>query len=107
MQLTQTERNTLSLLVEILREKLGASRILLYGSAARGELQESSDIDLLVILPKVTWELEKEVVDCCFQAELKCGRTISASCFSTDELSQTPLRVSPFVLNANRDGVEL
>lgn len=107
MQLTQTERSILTKLVATLRKEFGASRILLYGSSARGDLTEGSDIDLLVVLPKVNWEIEKQVVKRCFRAELECGRVISAACFSADELTQTPLRASPFVLNAQREGIEL
>jgi predicted nucleotidyltransferase len=107
MQLTEAERDVLEKLAETLRREFGASRILLHGSAARGQLEEGSDIDLLVVLPKVDWEIEKDVVSRCFQAELTCGRVISAACFTANEITETPLRVSPFVLNAQREGVEL
>ena len=107
MQLTEAERHTLSELVATLRAKFGASRVMLYGSAARGQLREGSDIDLLVVLPEVNWGIEKQVVECCFQAELKCDRVISAACFTADELAETPLRASPFVLNAHAEGVDL
>ena len=107
MRLNDTERFALAELIATLRRDFSASRVLLYGSAARDQLQEGSDIDLLVVLPKVDWEIEKQVVERCFQSELKCNRVISAACFSADELAQTPLRVSPFVLNVHREGIEL
>ena len=107
MQLTRAEQHVVTKLVATLRKEFGASRILLYGSAARGQLAEGSDIDLLVVLPQVTWEIEKQVVKRCFQAELQCGRVISAACFTAGELTETPLRASPFVLNAHKEGVAL
>ena len=107
MRLNDTERSALADLIATLRKDFGASRVLLYGSAARNQLQEGSDIDLLVVLPKVDWEIEKQIVERCFQAELKCSRVISATCFSNDELTRSPLRVSPFVLNVHREGIEL
>lgn len=107
MQLNDTERCVLADLIATLRRDFSASRVLLYGSAARDQLQEGSDIDLLVVLPKVDWEIEKQIVERCFQAELKCSRVISAACFTNDELTRTPLRVSPFVLNVHREGIEL
>jgi len=35
--------------VKLLKRKLPVSRIYLYGSAARGELHEGSDIDLIIV----------------------------------------------------------
>ena len=107
MRLNDTERCVLADLTATLRRDFSASKVLLYGSAARDQLQEGSDIDLLVVLPKVDWEIEKQVVKRCFQAELKCSRVISAACFTNDELTRTPLRLSPFVLNVHREGIEL
>ena len=107
MQLSQTEQRILRELVDALRRDFGASEVLLHGSAARGQLQEGSDIDLLLVLPQLSWEIEKEVIEYCFRAELKCGRVISAVCFSRDELNESALRVSPFVLHARKEGIAL
>ncbi len=107
MQLTRSERQILKELADTLRRKLGAIEVVLYGSAARGQLEEDSDIDLLVVLPAVDWGVEKQVTECCFQAELKCERIISAICFTEVELTQTPLRASPFVRNARKEGIPL
>lgn len=107
MWLTRSEQQILRRLGDALRRDLGASEVLLYGSAARGQLEKGSDIDLLVVLPKLSWEVEKQVTDYCFRAELKCERIISATCFSEGELTGTPLRASPFVLNARKEGTQL
>jgi len=107
MQLTRSEQQILRELADTLRRDLGASEVLLYGSAVRGQLEEGSDIDLLVVLPKVNWEIEKQVTDHCFRAELQGERLISAVCFTEAELTQTPLRASPFVLNARKEGIRL
>ncbi len=105
MQLTDAERNALADAAARLRRDLGATEILLYGSAARGDLEEGSDIDLFVVLPEVSWKVEKQVSDVCFAAGLECGRVVSAMCFTRHELEDTPLRASPFVLNVRREGV--
>ncbi len=107
MQLTSTEQRILKELVDTFRRQFGASEVLLYGSAARGDLEEGSDIDLLVVLPEVNWEIEKRLIDYCFEAELKCGRVISTVWFSRDELAHSPLRVSPLVLSARKEGIPL
>ncbi len=107
MRLSDRERRVLSRLAGRLRSEFGAEHVWLYGSAARGELDAGSDIDLLIVLPEVNWEVEKRVVDCCFEAELELERIISAACVTKRDLTLSPLRVSPFLLNAQRDAAEL
>ncbi len=107
MKLSDAERYAVSELADRLREEVGATEVLLYGSAARDELEEGSDIDLFVVVPDLDWDMEKKVVDFCFQAELEYGRVFSAACFSAAELAEGPLRSSPFVLNARRDCIGL
>ena len=104
MKLTSQEKQVLAGLVKVLRDQFGAREIVLYGSAARDELDEGSDIDLLVVLPEVNWEIEKEIIQVCFSSELECGRVFSAVCYGVDELDHGPLRQSPLILNARREG---
>lgn len=44
-------RAALKAIADRLRDRYGAERVLVYGSVARGEPTEHSDIDLLVIAP--------------------------------------------------------
>lgn len=46
-----TSPTTLKAIANRLRESYGAERVLVYGSVARGDQTEDSDIDLLVIAP--------------------------------------------------------
>ncbi len=107
MELNTEEREALSQVTRTLRDRFGATEIILYGSAARGQLDEESDIDLLVVLPRIDWEIQKEIIGVCFEAELQCGRIISAVCYSTEEMEHSPLRSSPLVLTARREGQRL
>jgi len=107
MRLSESEKRILADLVETLRREFGALEIVLYGSAARGDLEEGSDIDLFVVFGEVNWGVEKRVNGLCFEAGLKCGRVISTACLSRAELTESPLRVSPFVLNVRREGIRL
>jgi len=107
MELNTEERDALSRVVQVLRDRFGAREVILYGSAARGQLDAESDIDLLVVLPELDWEIQKEIIAVCFEAELQCGRIISALCYTMDELEHSPLRSSPLVLTARREGQRL
>jgi len=107
MELSVEEQKALSQVVRSLRSRFGAVEVILYGSAARGDLDEESDIDLLVVLPRLDWTMQKEIIGICFDAELRCGRVISATCYATDEMEHSPLRSSPLVTTARREGQAL
>jgi predicted nucleotidyltransferase len=107
MELTKAEKQGIDEIAHVLRERFGATEVLLYGSAARGEMDADSDIDLLVVLPEVNWSIEKEIIGLCFDAELEYGRVISAVCFSEKDVRDTPLKESPLLKNARQQGLPL
>lgn len=107
MELSTQEQDVLSTVAQTLRERFGATEVILYGSAARGQLDEESDIDLLVVLPELDWERQKEIIAVCFEAGLQCERVISPNCYTTEEMKYSPLRSSPLVLTARREGLPL
>ncbi|MBN1942447.1 MAG: nucleotidyltransferase domain-containing protein [Phycisphaerae bacterium] len=107
MKLTKTERDGLAELSVILHERFGATEVLLYGSAARGQMDVDSDIDLLVVLPELNWDMEKEIIGLCFDMELEYGRVFSAVCFSENDLQETPLKESPLLKHARQQGQSL
>ncbi len=107
MKLSSHERQVVRKLVTRLKNEFNAERVMLYGSAARGDMDTDSDIDLLIVLPEATWETEKAVGLCAFEAGLEINRIISTTCFSGNELQSGPMRVSPFVVNVMSDGLAL
>jgi predicted nucleotidyltransferase len=52
---------TIQQAVELLRQAAPDATIIVFGSCARGEITEDSDLDVLVIEPKVTSRLEEMV----------------------------------------------
>lgn len=104
MELNDEEWDAVSRVTQTVRSRFGARKIILYGSAARGQLDERSHIDLLVVVPRLDWEMQKEIIAVCFKVELQCGRVFSATCYSTEEIEHGPLRSSPLVLAARKEG---
>ena len=107
MKLSKSENQALVELSRVFREQFGAEEVCLYGSAARGQMDAGSDIDIFMVLPKVNWQIEKEIIKHCFDAELECGRVFSAVCYSIDDLQEGPLKESPLVLNVRKQGRRL
>ncbi len=79
--------------------------VFLYGSHARGENTEDSDVDVLVILPYRDAEVESVVGDIAWQIGFEAGVVISIVLVSQDELPI--LKASPFIQSVQREGIRL
>jgi predicted nucleotidyltransferase len=114
--LSPLERDCLLRYCALLRERLGGSlqRLVLFGSAARGDMWGAdspmhSDIDLLVVnsealLPETAEQLVNET----YPMYLECGRQIGPQFRTAGELSQPRgERAATFAENLARDGVDL
>jgi len=81
-------------------------RIILYGSHARGEATEGSDIDLLILLEnaKNFWEEREKVADFIWKLDLKYNTVISLLLVDEKEFQN---RRKPIYLNAKKEGIPL
>lgn len=80
--------------------------IILYGSYARGEATEGSNIDLLILLENAEnfWEEREKFADLVWKIDLKYNTVISI--LPVDEKDYQSRR-KPIFLNAKREGVLL
>ncbi len=82
--------------------------LILYGSYARGEQRDDSDIDILVLIDadKVTYNDEKRIANPIYHIELETGIAISPMIFSR-KLWETKHTITPFYKNVTREGILL
>ena len=82
--------------------------VILYGSFARGDNRENSDVDLLILLErdKVTREDEIKVKYPLYDIEFETGQIISPLVLSKSEW-ETKHRITPFYKNVIKEGVVL
>ena len=82
------------------------SKLILYGSQARGEAADDSDIDLLVVLKGDVAPGEEidRMIDVIAELNLKYGVLLSVYPVSEEEFSGVN---SPLFLNARREGLEI
>ena len=105
--MNEHERDVLADVVRRLKTEFHAEQVVLYGSAARGQMDRESDVDLLAVLPCADWATKKRVCDLCFDVEMSIGRIISVLCVSKDAIENSPLRSSPLLDQVRREGVVL
>ncbi|MGH8991836.1 MAG: nucleotidyltransferase domain-containing protein [Acidimicrobiia bacterium] len=78
-------------------------RVVLFGSFARGEADEDSDVDLLVVLDRVDdeWKEFDRLLDLTWERVLSSGRAISPYPVTDAELTQSD---KPYLVRARQEG---
>lgn len=79
--------------------------IILFGSRARGDAQEDSDTDILVIVKNGDKELKNRITDLAFDVILKYGVDIEPVIFDSEEwakLTRIPTSFTYCVLNEGK-----
>lgn len=91
---------------EVLRQEAPGVRVILYGSEARGDAQEDSDIDLLLLVDKERISLEDRMclTEPLYEIELETGVQINPF---IETLRRWGERCTPFYENVTREGVVL
>lgn len=94
-----------------LRRLLGndLSKVILYGSYARGDFQENSDVDVMVLVkisPEKIEKIEGVIFDLAFNIEMEHGIHISPIIKNEDQFEYW-VDVLPFYRNVRNEGVEI
>ena len=80
----------------------------IFGSVARGDYREYSDIDILVVLPvPVDNAIEEQVFDMAYDIELEYGLVIGTIVYSKDFWYSDRAAVMPLFRNIQREGLSV
>ena len=84
------------------------AKVILYGSYARGDFNNDSDIDIIVLLnkEKISMADRKKVSSILFKIELEIGIVISPFLYTMHDWELKP-RITPFYENVSREGILL
>jgi uncharacterized protein len=81
------------------------SRVIVFGSKARGDADEDSDLDLLVIIEDGDWRLKWDIADIAYRLALGTDVVPSMQIYTTGEWQTLARRRSVFRDAVERDGV--
>lgn len=100
-ELLQTLRRALE---ELYGERL--HQVILYGSHARGEASEDSDVDVMVVLkgPVDLWQEIDRMNDPAYRVQLAFGKLISLYPVAIERYQSADI---PLLRNIRREGIEL
>jgi uncharacterized protein len=104
--LRTTERQAIEEAVRILENRFRITKVILFGSKARGDDDEHSDIDILLITSEVLhWREEKAVVESLFEVGSAYGVIFSPLFVTASEWNNGVFTEFPIYDEILRDGI--
>jgi predicted nucleotidyltransferase len=79
----------------------------LFGSVARGESHEESDVDVAVVLERLDWDARRQVIDLATDIGLERGLSISPTLFDRATWERYRAQERPLVMDIEREGIAL
>ena len=107
--LAPNEKEAVTEFATILRQQFGPmiKEIILFGSKARGDGKQHSDIDILIVLNKLSWEIKKNISRLAAQENIKHNVLISTIRYDTDTWESPVIKLSPFGRTVRKEGIWL
>ena len=107
MQLRETERSALKSFRGAIEEALAGKLwdVILFGSKARGDAREDSDIDLLVVVDSHDWRVCDKVYEAATDVLLDTEVCLSPKVISKADYDRMRKDEAPFITNVIREGI--
>jgi len=86
-------------------QKVKVVELRVFGSRARGDATEESDLDVLVVLDYLDHSIEKYISECAWEVGFHEDVLIVPAVVSMDAVKHSPLSESVFIKNVYREGV--
>jgi predicted nucleotidyltransferase len=105
MPMTQSDLQTARELKKSVSKLTPLLDFRLFGSRARGDADEFSDMDIFMEFETVDKSLKTMVKNAAWEMTLETGIVVTTLLFSRDEIENSPLRSSPIIRVIMEEGV--
>ncbi len=106
--ISKKEKEALEKLVTAIKNQWKGARLKVFGSKVRGDFDEESDLDILVLLPfEVSNEVRHSIINIIFEINLQFDTNISGLIMSEKEWQSKMLSILPIHEEIEKEGVEL
>ena len=82
-------------------------QVILFGSAARGETASESDIDLLIVVDKDSWDLQTKIDELSVETDLAYDVVVSDMIISAERFQEMRQQRETLYKNIEREGITL
>ncbi|HAX98994.1 MAG TPA: hypothetical protein DCY12_08960 [Candidatus Atribacteria bacterium] len=89
----------------LVSKKVKVHEIRVYGSRARGDATQESDLDVLVVVETLDHAAGKYISDCAWEAGFPENVVLIPVAVTLNSLRNTPIRESVFIQNAYQEGI--
>jgi uncharacterized protein len=88
-----------------IEQKVPVKEIKVFGSRARGDAHESSDLDVLVIVDDLNRSIENHIIDCAWKVGFDSDIIIMPVILIEEQITKGPIKESVFLKNVFREEV--
>lgn len=89
----------------LVSQKVKVHEVRVFGSRARGDASEESDLDVLVVVDYLDHSIERYISDCAWELGFSEDIIIMPIAITLDTLKNSPIRESAFIKNVYREGI--
>ena len=102
------EEKVLDTFKTLLSKRISLYKMILFGSRARGDATQYSDMDILIIIDKTPAEQDLDYIsDCAWEAGFEHGIVVVPIVFTKDEWENSPERYSLLAQAVETEGILL
>ncbi|MEW5946268.1 MAG: nucleotidyltransferase domain-containing protein [bacterium] len=76
-----------------------------FGSRARGDWDRDSDMDIFIVVPRLTPELDKKISDAAWEVGMENDVVIATIVCTPEDLNKPGFRGSPFLNVLEKEGI--